>query len=138
MDNASSIVGAKKVLGAAMNQIYTNLVQMLKKIGMFGVATDKNIWMFAGSNATPFKCVTDSSGSSGLPENGILIADSNGHANASQNMTMTENVLQLPSEYTIAFGDQTVDGAKRILVSSSGISFEERINGEFTPYIETI
>ena len=111
MENQVNKAGAEKEVAWAPNQAMATLLAAIGAC-MFGVANDRNAWVFADNDGNPYKAMC------GTPTD-------------DSNFTFTETIMQLPLPFTLAFGDQSSDGSMRIAVTTNSIAFEKRISGSW-------
>lgn len=111
MENQVNKAGALKRAAWAPNQAMATLLTAIGAC-MFGVANDRNAWVFADNEGNPYKAMC-------------------GEATDDSNFTFTETVMQLPLPFTLAFGDQTADGSIRIAITTNSVAFEKRVSGSW-------
>jgi hypothetical protein len=129
MTNDYDIAGADKQYAGQANGSYAEIVADIGP-DMLAISNNRTAIVFTDNNGDPYKTLQDASGDGVIPVNSILVADANGRAtsNAGFLFDAASATQTLPLPFTLNFGG-TVDGAKQIVVSSTGFKFQSRVTG---------
>jgi hypothetical protein len=92
------------------------------------IANNLQSLVFADNNGVVCKTFQDASGNGSIPNGSIIVANSTGKATNITGATMTGTYARFPLPFNLEFGDQTVDGSVRVVVTSGKIVFQRLLS----------
>ncbi len=127
MINQYDKAGADKKYLVLANNTYAAIAAEIGPC-LLAISNNRQALMFTDNSNNICKTLQDSSGDGVLPDESVLIADSTGKATSITGLGANATAFKFPIPFNLEFGDQTVDGSVRFVVTTTGITIQRRVS----------